>query len=48
MIKGNDVENVSLRKSDLNDYYLSGFKFNSYNFENIDERQKHEEHEEEK
>ncbi|KAL4501101.1 hypothetical protein ABPG73_013839 [Tetrahymena malaccensis] len=46
MIKGNDVENVSLRKSDLNDYYLSGFKFNSYNFETVDERQKRNDEEE--
>lgn len=36
--KSGEVENVQLRKSDLNDYYLSGFKFNSYNFETVDER----------
>ena len=39
-VQGGDLENVQLRKSDLNDYYLSGFKFNSYNFETIDEREK--------
>lgn len=24
----------------MNDYYLSGFKFNSYNFESVDQREK--------
>ena len=41
-VQGGDLENVQLRKSDLNDYYLSGFKFNSYNFETVDEREKKE------
>lgn len=33
-----NIENVKLVKNDINDYYLSGFKFTSLNFEQVDNR----------
>lgn len=32
---GEGAENLNLKKNDINDYYLSGFKFTSLNFESV-------------
>lgn len=37
-INCDNIENVQLVKSDINDYYLSGFKLTSLSFENFDTR----------
>ncbi|KRX09098.1 Zinc finger, FYVE/PHD-type [Pseudocohnilembus persalinus] len=39
-VKGDkQMDNVQLTKNDINDYYLSGFKFTSLNFETVTDKQ---------
>ena len=42
-LSGENIENVTLRKNnDINDYYLSGFKFTQMNFETVGQQPKKE------